>query len=87
MTGPERTCIGCRLKARKPELVRLVWDGQTGVVVVDTAQVRAGRGCYLHPGCGPAAAKRRAVGRALRRPVDAAQAEALLADLAPSGTA
>jgi len=73
-----RTCIGCRGTAAKPELVRLVWSPGTGTVVVDDAQVMPGRGCYLHPGCAAAVVKRRAVARALRRPVDGSQVARLL---------
>lgn len=76
---PVRTCIGCRQTAAKPALVRLAWDAASGTVVVDRGQVLPGRGCYLHPGCGGAALKRRAIGRALRRSVDGEQVAALLA--------
>jgi predicted RNA-binding protein YlxR (DUF448 family) len=62
---PVRTCVGCRRKADKSELVRLVWQG---TVVVDRAQRAPGRGAYLHPGpaCAALAVKRRSLGRALR---------------------
>lgn len=73
-----RTCIGCRGTAGKPALVRLVWDPARGAVVTDPRQVMPGRGCYVHPGCGGLAVRRRAVGRALRRPVDAGQVAELL---------
>ena len=76
---PVRTCIGCRRTAAKPYLVRLVWDAAAGAVRADRRQVLPGRGCYLHPGCGAAAMKRRAVGRALRRVVDGEQVATLLA--------
>ena len=76
---PVRTCIGCRRPGAKPELVRLVWDAAAGAVRADRRQVLPGRGCYLHPGCGAAAVKRRAVGRALRRAVDGEQDATLLA--------
>lgn len=76
---PVRTCIGCRRPGAKPDLVRLVWDAAAGAVRVDRRQVLPGRGCYLHPGCGAAVVKRRAVGRALRRVVDGEQVAALLA--------
>ena len=65
--APTRTCIGCRLRAPKPELVRLVW-GEHGLQV-DWKQRSAGRGAYLHqhPECLAQAVRRRALGRALRR--------------------
>ena len=60
-----RTCVGCRRKAEKSELVRLVWQQ---AVVVDRAQRAPGRGAYLHPGpdCVALAVRRRSLGRALR---------------------
>ena len=65
MSQPVRTCVGCRRKAGKSELVRLVWQQ---AVVVDRPQRAPGRGAYLHPGpgCVALAVKRRALGRALR---------------------
>lgn len=75
---PVRTCVGCRATAGKAELVRLVWDEAAARVVADPRQVLPGRGCYLHPGCGAEALRRKTVGRALRRPVDAGQVAALL---------
>lgn len=77
--NPVRTCIGCRRTATRATLTRLVWDVAAEAVVVDPEQVLPGRGCYLHPGCGGTAMKRRAVGRALRRVVDGDQVAALLA--------
>jgi predicted RNA-binding protein YlxR (DUF448 family) len=63
----------------KSELVRLVWNDDAGAVVLDASQVMPGRGCYLHPGCADQVARRKLVGRALRRPVDSAQVAAVLA--------
>jgi predicted RNA-binding protein YlxR (DUF448 family) len=65
VSQPVRTCVGCRRKAAKSELVRLVW--RQGVVV-DPAQREPGRGAYLHPGpdCLTQALRRRTLGRALR---------------------
>ena len=84
MSQPVRTCLGCRQRVPKAELVRLVWDATTGAVVIDPHQVLPGRGGYVHPTCGDALAKRRQLGRALRRPVDAEQAAKLLAALPAS---
>jgi len=66
MNRPERTCIGCRGRSSKAELLRLVWSSTA--VVVDVSQVEPGRGAYLHrnPDCLDLAVRRRAVGRALR---------------------
>lgn len=72
MGRPQRTCLGCRSKADKSELVRLVWQHD---VVIDIRQREPGRGAYLHPGadCLALAVRRRALGRALRVPgLDAA---------------
>lgn len=75
-----RTCIGCRAAVSRDELIRLVWDETTGAVVTDEAAVLPGRGAWLHPRsqCVETALKRRALGRALRRPVEADQAAEVL---------
>ena len=86
MTPPLRTCLGCRGRLAKSALARLAWDAAGGVVVVDPSQVMPGRGCYVHPGCAGQVARRKLLGRALRRPVDAEQAAAVLAVLAASAT-
>lgn len=70
---PERTCVGCRSRAAKSELVRLVLvDGQ---VAVDLAGRRSGRGAYVHrnPGCFTKAIARRALQRAFRQAVEVSQ--------------
>lgn len=63
---PIRMCIGCRVKARKTDLLRVV--GQGSRVVPDPTAVHPGRGAYLHPdvGCYELATRRRAFARALR---------------------
>ena len=63
-----RTCIGCRGRSSKAELLRLV-SGDSGVLV-DERQVEPGRGAYLHrsTACLDLAVRRRAVARALRVP-------------------
>jgi predicted RNA-binding protein YlxR (DUF448 family) len=65
---PERTCIGCRKKGPRSQLLRLVSDtGGSSAVVVDELRRMAGRGAWLHPSeaCLALAVKRRAFGRAL----------------------
>jgi predicted RNA-binding protein YlxR (DUF448 family) len=64
---PERTCIGCGLKARQTALVRLV--RVEGQVAVDRMR-RGGRGAWLHPeeACLEKAVRRKAFGRAFRGP-------------------
>ena len=66
-TGPVRTCIGCRARAARSHLVRIVLDTPTSVAV-DTNASAPGRGAWLHPerACLDQAVRRRAIGRALR---------------------
>lgn len=68
MSAPVRTCVGCRIRSDKAQLVRIVAD-EGGRLVLDVRQVLPGRGAYLHPNpeCAAGALKRRAFGRALRR--------------------
>lgn len=65
---PVRTCVGCRRRAVKPELLRVVADG--ALVVADPLGRKGGRGAYVHPGrgCLAQAERRRAFVRALRVP-------------------
>lgn len=67
---PVRTCIGCRERAGRDELLRVVVEG--GQIQPDPHAVLPGRGAWLHPGCLDAAERRRAFSRALRvsGPVD-----------------
>ncbi len=69
MTAPQRTCAGCRGRAGKSSLIRLVWDGASSVVI-DERQRLPGRGVYLHPTCVARALKSKAIGRGLRRGLD-----------------
>ena len=72
---PVRTCVGCRRRAAKQDLLRVVsQDLGTGLQVVPDPAGRAdGRGAYLHPttGCLDQAVRRRVFARALRAPVTA----------------
>jgi hypothetical protein len=63
---PIRTCVGCRIPAPKPALVRV--QLREGEPVLMPAGIVAGRGAYLHadPACVDAALKRGALQRALR---------------------
>jgi len=75
---PQRTCIGCRKKGSRSELLRLVADTSgTSAVVVDERRRMAGRGAWLHPSepCLALAVKRRAFGRALNGATEAAAVE------------
>lgn len=60
-------CVGCRARAEKDALVRLV-RGADGAVDVDRSGSAPGRGAYVHrdPGCVEAATARDGVARALR---------------------
>ena len=74
---PIRTCVGCRQRASKRELVRVtavVRHGQT-VVEPDPDGTAPGRGAHLHPTpeCNELAERRRAFTRALRPKKDGAQ--------------
>ncbi|WP_353827483.1 YlxR family protein [Agromyces sp. SYSU T0242] len=63
---PVRTCIGCRSRASRSSLLRIV--AQHPRVLADPSAVLPGRGAWLHPTleCFRLAQRRRAFGRALR---------------------
>ncbi|MEV7615275.1 YlxR family protein [Streptomyces sp. NPDC089799] len=63
---PERTCVGCRERAAKNDLLRIVAVGDE--CVPDPRGTLPGRGAYLHPAvvCLDQAVRRRAFPRALR---------------------
>ncbi|HSK27136.1 MAG TPA: YlxR family protein [Jiangellales bacterium] len=72
---PLRTCVGCRERASKSELLRVVAAGAGAgpggpAVVPDPRGRLPGRGAYLHPvpRCLDLAERRRAFPRALRLP-------------------
>ena len=66
VTGPVRTCVGCRATAARTALLRVV--AVNGLLVVDPARRLPGRGASVHPDprCVDLADKRRAFPRALR---------------------
>jgi predicted RNA-binding protein YlxR (DUF448 family) len=68
--GSVRTCVGCRQRATKRELLRVVaGDRGSGLEVLPDPGGRApGRGAHLHPSaeCLELALRRRAFARALR---------------------
>ena len=72
-SGPIRTCVGCRQRAAKRELVRVTAgsdaDGHPAVVP-DPDGTATGRGAHLHPTteCYELAVRRKAFPRALRLP-------------------
>jgi predicted RNA-binding protein YlxR (DUF448 family) len=65
-----RTCVGCRVRAPKLELLRVVAGiAENGPsVLADPDASEPGRGAYLHPAsdCLEQATRRRAFARALR---------------------
>ncbi|MEU9335406.1 YlxR family protein [Streptomyces sp. NPDC048290] len=65
---PERTCVGCRQRAAKIELLRIV--EVEGACAPDPSGTLPGRGAYVHPAqvCLDQAVRRRAFPRALRVP-------------------
>ncbi|QKW29710.1 YlxR family protein [Streptomyces seoulensis] len=65
---PERTCVGCRERAAKTELLRIV--AIEDECVPDPRGTLPGRGAYVHPAlvCLDQAVRRRAFTRALRAP-------------------
>ena len=65
---PVRTCVGCRERAAKQDLLRVVAAGEG--LVPDPGGRSPGRGAYLHrsTACLDTALRRRAFPRALRVP-------------------
>ena len=63
-----RTCVGCKERAAKSSLLRLVAAGDA--IQPDPPARLPGRGAYLHPSqeCFELAQRRKALSRALRRP-------------------
>ncbi|MFK8849457.1 YlxR family protein [Streptomyces sp. Ac-502] len=63
---PERTCVGCRERAAKDDLLRIV--AIEGECVPDPRGTLPGRGAYLHPtrDCLDLAVRRRVFPRAFR---------------------
>ncbi|QRV03005.1 YlxR family protein [Arcanobacterium phocisimile] len=65
-----RTCVGCRQKAYRNELLRVVADSE-GCVQPDPHATMPGRGAWIHPRseCIAQAIKTSQFARAFRRPV------------------
>ncbi|MQA01409.1 MAG: DUF448 domain-containing protein [Streptosporangiales bacterium] len=84
---PQRTCVGCRGRAAKSDLLRVVAVGD--VLVPDPRARTPGRGAYLHPAlaCLDLATRRRAFARALRADggLDLARVRTFLAGTVPGG--
>ncbi|MCS5733965.1 YlxR family protein [Herbiconiux daphne] len=65
---PVRTCVGCRKRGSRSELLRFV--ASEGRLVIDERRSLPGRGAWLHPdaACAARAERSRAFPRALRAP-------------------
>ncbi|HEY8913602.1 YlxR family protein [Lacisediminihabitans sp.] len=63
---PVRTCLGCRQRAERSSLLRVV--ARDGEAVVDFSATLPGRGAWVHPtvDCVGTSITRKAFGRALR---------------------
>ena len=79
MTSPQRMCAGCRERADKATLTRLVWNGADSVMV-DDRQRLPGRGVYVER-----ALKVRAIARGLKRSLDGVALREALAALSARG--
>lgn len=77
-----RSCIACRRRDLRASLIRVVCDPE-GTVVVDRHLKAPGRGAHLcyDAACIHAAAKRKAFGRAFKRPVAPVDPERLVAEV------
>lgn len=75
---PQRTCVGCRKKAGKSELLRLIYTPE-GVVAVDFSARFPGRGAYLcfDRNCLSRASKRDGFSKAFKTKVDVDEEEIL----------
>ncbi|MEX0754234.1 MAG: YlxR family protein [Actinomycetota bacterium] len=80
--APERTCVGCRQRATKGDLLRVV-KAPDGTLRVDPAGSAPGRGAYLHrdPDCVAIAIDRGGLTRALRTGACAEAAARLRAEI------
>ncbi|WP_093167648.1 YlxR family protein [Sinosporangium album] len=88
-TAPLRTCVGCRVRTVKSELLRLVQV--EGVIVPDLRGRLHGRGASLHPTlkCLELAERRRAFSRAFRgtEALDTSRVRVCLEELQREGEA
>ena len=86
---PVRMCVGCRGRANRTQLVRVVASsGPTGPVVeIDHRKTLPGRGAWLHlsADCVEAAVRRKALHRALRVDGITVDPDGLVASLITAG--
>jgi predicted RNA-binding protein YlxR (DUF448 family) len=74
---PQRTCVGCRQRANRSELLRVT--ANSNQLIADLKAVNVGRGAWVHSNsqCLQTAIDRKAFGRALRM-TEAADATSLI---------
>ena len=79
---PERTCVGCRKKAPKSGLLRLV-RRMGGDIAVDPNATAPGRGAYVHPGedCVRTAIRTRSLARVLKTQITGDRAGSLIEEV------
>jgi uncharacterized protein len=79
---PERTCVACRGRAAKGELIRVV-RAPDGRVAVDPTGRSSGRGAYVHRSeeCLRQAMRRGSLGRALKVSLGDAEVGRLVQEL------
>jgi predicted RNA-binding protein YlxR (DUF448 family) len=82
---PARTCVGCRSKAEKRALIRIV-RALDGTVALDLTGRADGRGAYVHQSrmCLKEAVRRGTISKALRAPLGQAEAARLVLELESS---
>ena len=68
VTGPVRTCVGCRRREPDSRLLRIVHDPELGALLPDPRRRAEGRGAWVHRDarCIATALDRKAFTRALR---------------------
>ena len=68
---PQRTCIGCKNKKNKTELIRIVCNKE-GEVSIDKNERKSGRGAYIcdNKECLEKAIKSKSLERAFKRKID-----------------
>ena len=77
-----RSCIACRTKTAKRELLRIVAE-PNGSIVFDSGGKLSGRGAYMCPACAGSAGsiKRGRLEQTLRKKIADSQWEEVVADL------
>ena len=83
--GPVRTCVGCRARASKASLVRVV-SAASGVML-DRSGSAPGRGAYVHrdPECAQAASRLGTLAAALRTGVSSEEVGRLMSEVERMG--